>query len=161
MAQAASTQADLGLSDYLTVLIHWRCCFFTLISLYLHFLFLYISMPPKLKWKPERNRASCARHSAPRVYSDEARLHGSLLFQALFSLCAACKLSAYDCCMLCFYCHMATVPGADWDQFAYPPGKQSGQYQGFLDKRLPEIGPVYFLGAEPLARGHRSWRRCR
>ena len=100
------------------------------------------------------------RRSADAAANLRARQAGADLLKHLTLLYAEKKLTAVDFSLACHYCTEAGVRGADFEQFAVPPGQSTGNYQKTVDRALPAFDPLYRMEVPMMERGtmHRQVR---
>eukprot|EP00959_Pyramimonas_sp_CCMP1952_P257679 5384469-Pyramimonas_sp.AAC.2 len=75
----------------------------------------------------------------------EQRIGGAALFKHMMHMYALGKMSAADFAISCHHCVIAGVSGAPFDQYAVPPGRQSGRYQQYFDQVIPPPAIQYTL----------------
>ena len=72
----------------------------------------------------------------------KVREAGAAFLDHLTKMYASKRLSAIDFSIACHWCQEAHVRGADFTQFAVPPGQSSRNYQQKVDRALPPFQPL-------------------
>ena len=73
----------------------------------------------------------------------DMRVAGANLLNLLLSWKAKGQIQYCDLAQACYFAGGAGTPGADWQKYALPPGKQSGRYAQKLKDVLPSPGWTY------------------